>query len=361
MKKLTKYFMVTLGIALSIIIFASANTVYAKTNNTVKIDSFKDQYIKEAIEKYDKNDDGYLNKKELKKVTRLDLEKDGEPFDFEGIGNFKYLKELNINNCCTESVKNIKDIYKLTNLKTLNITACKLEKGTKLNLSNLKKLESLSLYVTNLKSLNLKGNKKLETLVMESDVKKLDLRKNKKLRVLEIRESRKLKTINLKKNKNLEDLTLSGTNSKYSLKYNKKLKTLNIIYAKMPDISKNAKLKKLDLFHPTNKKITIGKGNKQITDIFICKENNRKAMKVSIDGCKNIKSLTLSGDNGGVYKDIKITNCKKIKDLVIIDCTVKNIECDISYDAELWHIVISDKEIAESKLNVKVSVSVNKK
>lgn len=349
MKKLTKSLMVAIGILLSVIILASGNTVYAKSNNKIKIDSFKDECIKKEIRKYDKNDDGYLSKKELKKVTRLDLESESGPINIKGIGKLKHLKVLSISNCCPKRIKNIKAVYKLTNLESLKISSCKLKKGTKLNFGDLKKLKSLNLSVSGLKSVDISKNTNLENLYFDNKVKSLDLRKNNNLKVLTIAGNEKLKTINLKKNKNLEDLTLISINSKYSLKYNKKLKVLRIDNAKMPNISKNTKLEKLNLFYPTNDKISIKEGNKNLKDVDICLGD--KPLDVAIDGCKQLDKLHLWGF--GIFKNIKITNCEKIKDVTLSHCTIENLECDVVQDVELYWVNITDEEIAESKINIK--------
>lgn len=348
MKKLTKNIIVTLGITLAVVIFASSNIVYGKTNR-VKIDSFKDKYIKASLEKRDKDNDGYLNKKELKKVTSLDLESESAPINLKGIGKLKYLKSLTINNCCPKRVKNIKAIYNLSNLEELNLSSCRLKKGTELNLCDLENLKSLTLYVTGLKYLDLTDNKKLEKLSFGSKIDSLDLRKNKNLKELFISGNDNLKTINLKKNKKLEKLTLMKIDSKYSLKHNKELKVLNIDNAKMPDISKNTKLEELDLFYPTNEQITIGEGNKNLKEIDICLGYN--PLDVTVDGCKNLEKLHLWGS--GVFKNVKITNCGKIKDITLSQCTIENLECDIVQDVELYWVNITYEEIEESKINIK--------
>lgn len=354
MKKMKKCFFGVMVILLLITFLESDNSVYAK-DKRVKIDTIKDHWIIKEVKKYDYDDNGYLNEKELKKVKILDLESDKGPIDVKHIGKLKYLESLKINNCCPQIVKNIKAIYKLSNLEKLDLVSCIVKKNTKLDLKNLKKLNDLRVSgVSNLKSVNISKNKRLYDLtVASSDIEKLDLRKNQNLKSLHIYGSNNLKTINLKKNKQLKEITLGTIKSKYSLKYNQKLTKLNIDEAEVPDISKNKELRVLNCFYPKTN-VSIGSNNKKITKIDIC-VSEKFPLKFSVNGCKKIKKINLWGY--GTFSEIKVKNCGKVKKFELVDCKVDSIKCDIVQDVYMYRVNISDEILANSKVNVINSIN----
>lgn len=351
MKKISKILLVTIGLLLSVIVISPNNNVYAKEDSNVKIESFADKRIRGEIKKYDENNDGYLDNEELKKVTTLVFfDEEGRTFNLKDIGKLKYLEKLSIDideEDYTNKIKNVKEIYKLSNLKELRLGYCKFEKNIKLNFKSLKKLKKLDLHVlSKVKSVDVSKNKKLEHIsVGVKGIKKLNLTKNKKLKEISVCGNKTLKTINLKKNKKLEKLALAKIKSKYSLKYNKNLKNLEVILTEVPDISKNKKLKNLYIYNPDNEEISIGSGNKNLKNLSIIRN---KKMKVSIDGCKKLKMLEISGGSA----DIKITNCGKIRYFEIFYCSVENLECDVAQDVYMLDVNITEEELKESKVNL---------
>lgn len=352
MKKLVKCAVEMMVVMFVIIALTPAGSVAAKEKR-IKIKSFPDKYLREELQKSDKNSDGFLNQKELRKVTSMDLESDSAPINLKGIGKLKYLKKFNISNCCPQNVINVKEIYKLYNLESLSLSSCEFKGKLKLNLKSLKKLKELTLYSGDIKSVKISKNKNLESLILAENISDIDLTKNKKLKYLSICGNKKMRKVNLKKNVKIQELELFSIESKYSLKFNKELKRLYVDKTKLPDISKNAKLKSLNCFYAENERISINKGNRSLENVDICLGN--KAVKFSIKGCKKLKKLELWGS--GKLDEVKISNCGKIKAFTLCDCTVDKYESDVTQYIQIYRASIlgnyyNNKKIAITKEDI---------
>lgn len=350
MKKMMKCFMVMVVSLFMIAVFATGNSVYAKGKaKKIKINSFPDKYVREAVRKHDKNENGYLSEKELKKITIMDLESDSEPINLKGIRRLKYLKHFTISNCCSKKVVNVKEIYKLSNLESLSLDSCHFNKKIKLNLKSLVNLKHLRLGTGKVKEIDITNNKKLETLDISECIKKIDLTKNKNLKELVICGNKNLKKVNLKKNKKLEKLMMYNIESKYSLRYNKQLKELRVEHAKTPNITKNKELRKLNYFYPEDEKIVIGKGNVMLKKIDICLDENTE-LKFTINGCKKIKKLDLWGF--GTLKELNIANCGKIKEFCLSNCNVEKISLGQPQNVQLYYVNLLGKYYKDNKISI---------
>lgn len=96
--------------------------VNAKTNKGINI---KKNFVKGVGEEisgkwYDKNQDGYLSKKEIKQIKELYLYSEYEDFNLKGISKLKYLEKIKIDP--KYYLYNIRELKKLRNLKYVDIS-----------------------------------------------------------------------------------------------------------------------------------------------------------------------------------------------------------------------------------------------
>ena len=209
-----------------------------RINNKNFPDLFFQTYIKE---KYDKDGDGKLSKKERKRVLSISV---GEYSDYqleyeyppvESLQGIEFFPELKYINCSGSSLDSL-DVTKNTKLRTL---ICNSNELKRLDVSSNKNLEMLNCSENKIAKLTLKKNRNLiELFCGENRVKKLDVSRNEKLKVLSI-EKNKLKKISVTKLKKLQSLTCSFNEiTRLNLRSNRRLDTLYCT---------GNKLKKLDL------------------------------------------------------------------------------------------------------------------
>ena len=200
----------------------------AKESGNVKINAknFPDTIVREYVsEKIDKNNDGYLSKKEISAVKTIIIDKnnlywenkekpkeDYEIIDCKGLEIFTNVEKVKLTTYCDTyvseygNIKNIKVLTKLTKIKNLEISGVNNSNYDFTKLNNLERL-----------------------CIKSTKLKKLNLSKNVKLKNLKLAYNPLLKKINLTKNKNLEKINLYGSGvKKITLGKNNKIKNANL-------------------------------------------------------------------------------------------------------------------------------------
>ena len=174
----------------------------AKESGNVKINAknFLDTIVREYVsEKIDKNNDGYLNKKEISAVKTIIIDKnnlywenkekpkeDYEIIDCKGLEIFTNVEKVKLTTYCDTyvseygNIKNIKVLTKLTKIKSLEIRGVN---NSNYDFTKLNNLERLCIKSTKLKKLNLSKNVKLKNLKLAYNplLKKINLTKNNNL------------------------------------------------------------------------------------------------------------------------------------------------------------------------------------
>ena len=241
-------------------------------DGAVKIDEthFPDDVFRAYIEKFDKDEDGFLSAEEIKKVTAIDVRgtKSKSCGDLKGIEYFTYLKTLN---CYGDNGK--------------RGMACDLD------LSKNTKLESIGCHNTNIKSLKIGKNTKLTKLVCyNTKLTKLDLSKCTGLRLLNCSEC------------NLKSLNVSGCKNLASLQCDHNVLT-------ELDVSACKSLTRLLCDHNRLKKLSV-KSLKSLSELN-CSYN--KLTTLTLTGCKSLKVLQCIRNS---LKKIDITSCTYLLKLV---------------------------------------------
>lgn len=173
--------------------FCNAKTIKKSDMITINKKNFPDKRFKKYVKNsFDKNKDGKLSKKEIKKVKKIQINSDScaveklSKFNCKGIQYFTNVKkvDIEIDSRYYEkgSITNIKYLMKLKKIKKLHLTGNLSKK--KLDLSSLKNLKTLVIVDSNIKKINLKKNSKLTKIDLWQNyyIKKVDLSKNKKLK-----------------------------------------------------------------------------------------------------------------------------------------------------------------------------------
>lgn len=230
-------------------------------------------------EKIDKNNDGYLSKKEISAVKTIIIDKnnlywenkekpkeDYEIIDCKGLEIFTNVEKVKLTTYCDTyvseygNIKNIKVLTKLTKIKNLEISGVNNSNYDFTKLNNLERL-----------------------CIKSTKLKKLNLSKNVKLKNLKLAYNPLLKKINLTKNKNLEKINLYGSGvKKIALGKNNKIKNANLNCTFISNYEKCN-------FNP-----------KTLKTLKIC---NTQIKKVNLKKYKNLKKLS-------VTKEVKVVGYK---------------------------------------------------
>lgn len=254
----------------------------AKESGNLKINAknFPDTIVREYVaEKIDKNNDGYLSKKEISAVKTIIIDKnnlywenkekpkeDYEIIDCKGLEIFTNVEKVKLTTYCDTyvseygNIKNIKVLTKLTKIKNLEISGVNNSNYDFTKLNNLERL-----------------------CIKSTKLKKLNLSKNVKLKNLKLAYNPLLKKINLTKNKNLEKINLYGSGvKKFTLGKNNKIKNANLNCTFISNYEKCN-------FNP-----------KILKTLKIC---NTQIKKVNLKKYKNLKKLS-------VTKEVKVIGYK---------------------------------------------------
>ena len=315
--------------------------VSAKENKGLQIKSYKHAEIRADLKKADKDKNGYISDKELRKVTEIYISDSNEcigekkVIDLKGVGKLKYLKILGIDSEGKKAtIKNINEMYKLKGLEELYLWGIK---NKKIDLRHFKKLEKAQIYYSRMKtiqfsnpklkildifnipirSLEISDSKKIKELSLTCyQLKKINLRKCTALTKLQIC-SQKLEKLDIRKNTKLKFLKYYNVKKVSSLKYNKKIKTLYVYNAPMPDIQENTQLKDIWFFNVEGEKLTLNSGYQNLKDVrlYECKFDI-----IRINGCPKLAGIAIS-DNTPISK-LEICKCSNLKTVDIYNTII---------------------------------------
>lgn len=274
--------------------------------------NFPDKNLRKLVKrKFDKNKDNILSPEEIKKATKLTVNK---PINLRGLSLLKNLRTLEL----YDEVENYPYLNNLKNLKNLYIGgSCR--KKIVLNLSGLKNLNYVAINNDTVKDIKLPPNIK-ETYINSSIIKKLDLRKYKKLETIELDSTTKLETLDVRNCKKLKNIWATAT---------------------MPSLEKvrlkNMKGLKKMLFGSTPKLKNINLGETPRLEEFkihssVTKFDLNLATKLQTVKISDLKTKTL--------------DISKLSELFYFYCCDSNVEKFIwGKKKKLYHIVLNNNKL----------------
>lgn len=274
----------------AILLVCVSNETYAKENKGIKIDkTFGDCAYWLKSKQYDKNKDGYLSSREIKKIRKLCCHGNwGNVINLKGISKLKSLEKLDL---YAKQLTSMNEIGKLRKLETLKI---EVHKKNKTNI----KISSKN----NIKNLNLKNvNGGMEAVSKCPKIEKLRIEGDQTSKSLVIKNNRYIKTISLySKMDALEKITVQSC---------KNLKELGI-YTKSG--AKLNNLKRIELL------------------------NNKKMKYIDVGShCPNVSKLTVQNlsELRGLYveknnfiENLRLENVPKLKTIIWENGKLRNLE-----------------------------------
>ena len=183
----------------------TAHTRY-NDENFVNIDNinFPDDKFRAFVERYDKDNDGWLSLSERNNVSQIQIINSGKMSSIKGIEFFTALKYLD---CSYHKISEL-NISNQTALKKLNCAGNNL---SELNVSNNSELEELNCYGNNIAFLDVSKNSALRILSCGSNlITTLDVSSNTALTKLSCG-SNPITTLDVSKNADLRELSCGGT------------------------------------------------------------------------------------------------------------------------------------------------------
>lgn len=263
----------------------SSNSAAAKKSITISKKNFPDKKFRSYIRrKFDKNKNGKLSEKEIKKIRTLEVVNvySETKIDYQGIEYFTYLERLYLRNI------------------------------EKIDLSKNRNLTSLTIANANLTKINLTKNKKLDYLEVENckKIRKMDLSKNSKLRILHCSRNKKMKEISFPEKSELYDVYLpNNALQKLDVKNAKKLEYIECTNNQIKTLYVNQTPKLKDLYCGNNVLTKLDISNcPNLTDLQ-CFNNQLKELSL----INNTKLLGLDCGRNLITK-IDISMCSQLKD-----------------------------------------------
>lgn len=312
---------ILLGIAFFVIMIFPEQISSAEEIKPVKIDEkhFPDENLRwEIREAYDKNKDGMLSKKEIKKakefcITNYDTL---EPYlNLSGIEYLPYITSVDVGN------------YRI---KQKDLNKYPFTKAKKINLTD-----------NHLKNMDFSACKELEELecCSQSELKKIKITKNRKLKKLYLEQCSKLKNVDVSKNDKLEKFWLDENHVQEAITLNgvKSLKFLKISHSQITGLRvKNCPKLKEVVMNFTPKATTLSLQNcpnvrrmyigAPITELNVSHKDALKELEIAKDNIqiedfmkyRNLESL-------GIYdaqiQELNANPWKKLKKLSVDWCT----------------------------------------
>ena len=366
--------------------------------------NFSDSGFREVLrDEVDKNGDGWLSKREMDSVEKLEVRgSSGKHIkNLNGIEKFKNLKilnlfnvniknldlsniptlvnlyiyedkdlkSLNLNGCTELTDVNLRlcynigkiDFTKNSALRTLRISSAKLKE---LDLSDCVQLESIEVSGQQIKYLEIGNGSKLTDLVCNNtSVEKLNLKDCTLLQKLDCKNN-KLKELDLSNSTQLEYLDCSGNEitslnvrglislktfncslndlSELDISGNTVLNELNCDSNGIERLSVNSEMKKLDCSN--NKLDILDLDNVQKLEVLYCSGNNL----IELDLSKCIELLTLDCSTNS-FDNLNFSKCKKLRTL---NCSGNHFaNLDISQCPDLSELICYDNDIDKLDLS----------
>ena len=313
-------------------IIISGQTAQAKS---IKLDkkNFPCKDIRTYAKKhYDKNKDGKLSEKELKKATKI---KNKIIFinsakELNCLTKLKYLQEID-----ELRLKNNKSIQELAKLKKLKkLVAIDISGGlknghyvgkklTKVNLKAFKNLREVNLDAP-IKKLDVSRNGKLTSIALDgTKIKKISLKSMKNLKNLSVgKDNKEMESVDVEDCKKLEDISVYTSIKKLKIEGCRNIKWFEI---------KNTQISKLKLISMQYLKwVRVWENNMELETILI--ENCPKLVDVGLSPIPNLKQLIIRKNNQLrilALKQLSVKQVVQIRDIA----NVTNLsfrECDES-------------------------------
>ena len=296
MKKIIKGMLCIIAL---FVLLTAPQSVSAKTGKGISIEKTFAKGMRDEIKRkvYDKNQDGYLSKKEIKHIKKIDLYsrknlKMQENINIKGISKLKYLEKMSIE--ADGKIYNLKETEKLYRLKYIKIYA-NLKRNRVLDFRKSKKLETLNITIYD-SQIKIPKNNKIRTLRLIGIQNSISILKNcKQVKKVWIEAKNIKKSIKLRKRKNLSEIHFIAG-----------VKVDNL------EISDCNKLEKIEI-----------RGG-EVNNCNI--KNNNKTKSIEIVSVNKLSSIKLC--NMSKLKKIDIENVKKLKTLTIENTPrLKNVTC----------------------------------
>lgn len=302
-------------------IMITSYTINAKSNK-ININKSFTGFLRYCMKDkaYDKNQDGYLSVKEIKKIDYIGYTNGDGKINLKGISKLKYIETIDFG---AKYITNLKEIKRLKKLKKLRLDANKFEKNMILDLRSNHKLEEISIseiYGRNSIKLGKNNIKKLYLNNINGGAASVG--KCTKLERVEIGNDKTSKKLIVKNNKHLKSIYIyEGVSAlkRITLKSCKNLKEI--------DIDPEAKLKKIKKFEMINsKKIQLINLAEQCPNIssFILKN------------LPNLKEIDVTKNN--FIKSLKLENVPRLTQLYWENGKLENIEITGSNTLKILHV-----------------------
>lgn len=305
MKKSSKLIKVVLAFALIIGAFSFNSSFAAAQDVEINETIFPDAIFREYVKKFDLNNNGKLEKTEIRTVKTIDVSEKNIK-SVQGLEVFTELEEFE----CVKNKINYLDVSKNTKLKKLN---CEWNELTNLDVTKNTSLIELRCGINHLTTIDLKNNKNLRVLWCQTNkFTNLDIKENILLNEVFLVKN-EISTLDLSNNKELQILDVSENNIKnIDLSNNAKLEKLKASTNKLSefDVSKNLALGELDCRENLLKNIDL-KNNKKLYYLD-CSNNKLKNLDLSNNG--GLMSLLISKN------DFENIDLSPLKELSIFHC-----------------------------------------
>lgn len=252
--------------------------------------NFKDKAIRKELSDYDKDRDGFLSEKELKKVVHFKV-------------NFKNKKKKRVND--------LSGLEKLTYIETVDF-----ERGVITDFAPISELTLKDIYIADcvVKNFSPAANPEVKWIrIARTNIDTLDLSENQNLEGLQISDCG-LETLDISKNKKLEEVYCNGSLKSLQTSELPKLYALELQNGELTEI-------RLSDFPDLN-------------SLYI---NGNHLKKLDLSSCENVFRLVCSDNQ---LKQLDLSNCKNLRDL---ECANNQLEkLDTTKCKELYRLNCSN-------------------
>ncbi len=303
MKKYFKKCIVSL-IVLSMFI----STIKVDAESRTSVGMKYDKSLLKSVGKYDRNCDGYLSTKEIKRIKTLEINSN-KTINLKNIKKMKYLTSLKVE---AKAIKNLDEIRNLKNLKKIEIVS---KKNKSIDLRKNKKLNSVTISMPKAKGVRFYKRNKIKylNLSIKKNVWK-SARQCKKLKELKLtgldnsvvktRKIRKAffykvrtKNVIIDNTDSLTEIYVSGANN-LEIKNKSKLKLIDLRKCKFEELSFTdyKELKCLDI-EECKKMVDLNLNNLPKLEVLVGWKNIN-VKELSLEGLESVKKINWS--DGGL-------------------------------------------------------------
>lgn len=352
------------GIAFFSIMLLLPQTVNAKSNKGINIKkTFKESEIIKTCKFYDGNKDGFLNKKEIKNVKEVLIEKNKKSINLKAISKLKYLTYLKVTT--NAKIYNMKEIKKLSKLDRLHIKNRKIKR---IDLRKNKKLEEIKV--------DMKGGKvKLyhQSIIKEAEFFGVNgvtslLKKMPKIQSIQIKNDKTSKILFANDTNDLHKIYLDHTNIRkvdisncHIVDYIKIIDSKLLKECRFNDIEKiesiiinqGENISKFEIHNVQELKNIEIKNNKQIRELSLgsipkletFRWTNGVLQKIQMTDAENLKTIDVS------YNEIKTFDYPQLKNLFALKINNNKLEGEFNWNQYPKLTVLECKNNRITKIN----------